>query len=321
MSPAVTAMVVVVVGLVLVAIVWAAASDLKSTPSDAPAHSGSAPVAEDRLRPILMDFHVRDTAAMIYYNVPLPAGDIDEHLKDLLCHDASLVLHDKRATGLPIDQVVTATVFGRRGDAPVEIGVIELESPGVIPEIAVPELIPHASVAGYDPLTHLGEQEFEVQPGVAGREPREGLGSFLDEIAFAKSVEAELRGAGIDPSNISLEDLAISLLRIGGYDVAVGRAGVSTPESGTAEVYVARKAGSEALIVVVPHAPGEHPELSERVVNAFVIEVAQRNPQRALLITDKFSPYLVYEKERSDPRCRFITRERLQAFVDSFALQ
>ncbi|MEA2010686.1 MAG: hypothetical protein U9N78_08280 [Actinomycetota bacterium] len=258
---------------------------------------------------------------MIYYNVPLADGDVDEHLKDLLCHDASLVLHDKRASGLPIDQVVTATVYGRRGDSSVEVGVMELESPGVIPEIAVPELIPHASMAGYDPLAHLGEQEFDVQPGVAGREPKEGLGSFLDEITIARSVEAELRGAGIDPLAVSLEDLALSLLRIGGYDVTVGRAGVSAPEGGTAEMFTARKAGSEALVVIVPHASGEHPELSERIVNTFVIEVAQQNPQRALLITDKFSPYIVYEKERSDPRCRFITRERLQAFVDSFAIQ
>lgn len=321
MSPTVTAIVVVVIGLVLVAIIWAAVSALKSTPSDVVARSGSAPVAEDRLRPILLDFHVRDTAAMIYYNVPLPEGDVDAHLKDLLCHDASLVLHDKRSSGLPIDQVVTATVFGRRGDASVEIGVMELESPGVIPEIAVPELIPHAPMAGYDPLARLGEQKFEVQPGVADREPKEGLGSFFDEITIARSVEAELRGVGIDPTDVSLHDLALSLLRIGGYEVAVGRAGVSMPDSGTAELYIARKAGFETLVVIVPHASGEHPELSERAVNAFVIAVAQQNPQRALLITDKFGPYLVYEKERSDPRCRFITRERLQAFVDSFALQ
>jgi hypothetical protein len=268
-----------------------------------------------------MDFHVHDTVASIYYNVPLPEGDVDEHLKDLLCHDASLVLHDKRASGLPIDHVVSASVFGRRGDEFVEIGVMELEEPGVIPEIAVPELIPHASMGGYDPLAHLGEQEFDVQPGVAGRESEEGLGSFLDEITIARSVEVQLRGVGVDPSNASLEDLALSLLKIGGYEVDLDRAGVSTVDSGTAELYTARKAGSETLVVIVPHAEGEHPELLERIVNTFVVEVAQTNPQRALLITDKFGPYLVYEKERSDPRCRFITRERLQAFVDSFALK
>jgi hypothetical protein len=86
-------------------------------------------------------------------------------------------------------------------------------------------------------------------------------------------------------------------------------------------MHIAQKAGSTSLVVIHEHQAGEHPELSEQAVNGFVIAVAQNNPQRALLITDMFSPYIVYEKERSDPRCRFITRERLQPFVDSFALQ
>ncbi len=321
MSPAATAIVVVIIGLVLIAVIWAVVSALQNTPSDAVSHSEAAPVAEDRVRPILVDFHVHDTTAMIYYNVPLPEGEVDEYLRDLVCHDASLVLHEKRAHGLPIAQVTRATVFGRRGDEAVQIGTREFEEPGLIPEIAAPELIPHMSVAGHDPLAHLGEQDLDIQPGVADREAKEGLSPFLDEIMIAEAVEVRLRAAGVDPANVSLQDLALSLLKTAGYEIEVGRAGVSTVESGTAEVYMARKAGSEALVVIVPHASGEHPELSERVVNTFVIAVAETNPQRALLITDKFGPYLVYEKERSDPRCRFITRERLQAFVNSFALQ
>jgi hypothetical protein len=39
------------------------------------------------------------------------------------------------------------------------------------------------------------------------------------------------------------------------------------------------------------------------------------------LITDKYGPYMIYDKERRNPKLRFITRERLQPFVDSFALQ
>ena len=321
MSPAVTAIVVVVVGVVLVAIIWAAVSALKGASPESGGGSGPAPVARDQLRPIVTDFHVRDTTAMIHYDVPLPEGEIDDHLRNLLCHDASLVLHEKTDHGLPIAQVTRATVFARRGDEAVQIGTREFEEPGLIPEIAAPELTPHASASGYDPLAHLGEQEFEIQPGVVAQAPSAGLPPFLDEITIAKSVEIQLRSAGIDPTNVSLQDLSASLLALAGYEIIVGRAGVSTMGSGVAEVYTARKAGSEALVVVVPHGTDEHPELSEKVVNSFVIQVAQANPQRALLITDKFSPYIVYEKERSDPRCRFITRERLQAFVDSFAVQ
>ncbi|MCL1693101.1 MAG: hypothetical protein M3096_05410 [Actinomycetia bacterium] len=321
MSPTVTAVIVVVVGMVLLGIIWAVMSIMRSTPADVSAGSGSARVARDQLRPILADFHVRGEIAEVYYAVPLPQGEIDDHLRDLLCHDASLVLHEKKTHGLPIEQVTRATVYGRLGEEPVEIGVIELEVPGEIPEIVAPELVPHASATGFDPLAHLGEQDFEFQPGLVDRESQEGLPPFLNEIVIAKSVEARLRAAGVDPTNVSLQDLSISLLRTAGYEVEVERAGLATPESGTAEMYRARKAGVDVLVVIAPHAEGEHPELGERTVNTFTIKVAQTSPQRALLITDKFGPYLVYEKERADPRCRFITRERLQAFVDGFAVQ
>ena len=321
MSPTVTAIIVIVVGMVLLGIIWAVASIMKSAPSDVSAGSTPARTARDQLRPILLDFHVRGDVAEIYYAVPLDEGEVDDHLRDLMCHDASLVLHEKRSHGLPIAQVTKARVYGRRGEEAVVIDVMDLEAPGEIPEIAAPELVPHASATGFDPLTHLGEQEFEVQPGVADRPSEEDLAPFLDEIVIAKPVEAQLRAAGIDPTNVSLRDLALALLRTAGYEVVVGRVAVSTVDSGSAEVYTARKAGLEVLVAIVPHHEGEHPELPEQIVNMFVIEVAHLNPQRALLVTDKFGPYLVHEKERSDPRCRFITRGRLQAFVDGFSIQ
>ena len=51
------------------------------------------------------------------------------------------------------------------------------------------------------------------------------------------------------------------------------------------------------------------------------MSVAEQSPQRAFLVTDKFGPYVMYEKERRDARVRFVTRERLQTFVDGFALE
>ena len=321
MSPTVTAIIVVVVGLILLGIVWAVASLMRSTASDVSAGSTPARVAHDQLRPILLDFHVRGDVAEIFYAVPLDEGEIDDHLRDLVRHDASLVLHEKKTHGLPIAQVTRARVHGRRREQAVLIDVMELEAPGEIPEIAAPELVPRASASGFDPLALFDEKDFKVQPGVADRVSDEELPPFLDEIVIAKPIEAQLRAAGIDPTEVSLRDLALSLLRTTGYEVVVGRVAVSTVESGSAEIYTARKAGNEMLVAIVPHHEGEHPELLERIVNTFVFEVAQLNPQRALLITDKFGPYLVYEKERSDPRCRFITRERLQDFVNGFAIQ
>ena len=51
-----------------------------------------------------------------------------------------------------------------------------------------------------------------------------------------------------------------------------------------------------------------------------MIDFEQSGTDRGLLVSDKFGPYLVYEKEKREPRVHFITRERLQQFVDSLAL-
>ena len=57
------------------------------------------------------------------------------------------------------------------------------------------------------------------------------------------------------------------------------------------------------------------------MISVFVADFAGAKTDRALLVTDKFGPFEVYERERRDPRCRIITRERLQKFVDSMALE
>ncbi len=41
---------------------------------------------------------------------------------------------------------------------------------------------------------------------------------------------------------------------------------------------------------------------------------------RGLMVSDKFGPFEVYERERREPRVRFVTRERLQGFVDALTV-
>jgi hypothetical protein len=271
-------------------------------------------------RPQVRDFHVRGEEAQVHYGVPLPAGEVGAHLRGLLYQDAIEVVREKRTQGLPIDQVQRIRVFGVRDGTSAEVGVVELPEPGQLPEVSAPDLVPHDTVAGYDPLTHLGEQDLDVSPGVAARSGREGLPPFQDEIEIPGTLEASLRAVGTDPRQASLEGLSLDLLRIGGYQVVETQSRVQTASGASATEYHATRDGRRTLLVIVPHEKGEYPELSETTVNRFIVAVAQDNPDRALLVSDKFGPFMMYDKEKHEPRCRFITRERLQAFVDSFAL-
>jgi hypothetical protein len=261
------------------------------------------------------DFHVQGDTATVSYDVPLPPGEVDEHLRDLLLHDAALVVREKSAAGLPIDQVHRVRARGLRDGEYVEAGVLELAEPGVVPELVAPDLVPHAATAGLDPLAHIGEQEFAVQPGIAPPTPGEGLEPIGSELELSRGVETSLRAAGIDPDTAGLEDLTLGLLALGGYSVSPAGG------QGAASRYLAHSGGEETLVEVLPHRAGEHPELSEQALNEFGVVFAEQNPTRAMLITDKYGPYAIYERERRNPKCKFITRERLQAFVDGFALQ
>ena len=51
------------------------------------------------------------------------------------------------------------------------------------------------------------------------------------------------------------------------------------------------------------------------------MEFVNSGADRGLLISDKFSPFGVYEREKREPRIRFVTRERLQKFIDALSLE
>lgn len=308
-----TAVAIAIVIVVAIAIAAAVAAALRGTSSGDLAAPEEP--ADARPRPKVADFHVQGDTATVSYDVPLPPGEVDEHLRDLLLHDAALVVRDKSEAGLPIDQVHRVRANGLRDGEYVEAGVLDLVEPGVVPVLAAPDLVPHAATGGFDPLAHIAEQEFEVQPGIAAPRPEEGLEPIGAELELSRGVEASLRAAGIDPRTAGLEDITLGLLAMGGYSVSPAGG------KGDASMYLAHSGGEETLVEVLPHRAGEHPELSEQALNEFGVSFAEQNPTRAMLITDKFGPYAIYERERRNPKCKFITRERLQAFVDGFALQ
>lgn len=314
-----------IIGIVIVVIVAAAAvgviSYLANRRTTEPTVPEQGAVAPTRPRPVVLDFHVRGEEAQVYFSVPLQESGADPVLRDLLVHEAVQVFAERRAHGLPLPGVRQVVAYGRRGEEPIEVGRVELPPDGELPVIAPPaELVPHSAVQGFDPLAHVSEQEFEVTPGVADVSDGSQLKPIGEELRLSEALDAQLRAQGVDPDDMSLHDLTLGLLASSGYVTTVNRAGFRTPEGPKGDIFVASKAGRQTLVGVLPHRNDEYPELSENIINQFVVIVAEQRPDRAILVTDKFGPYLIYDKERRNPNCRFVTRERLQSLVDSFAL-
>ncbi len=310
-------LVAVLVGVALGAVVWFISRNAKGGDSKQVASGGgvagglTSDTGFDRLRPPYREFHVRGDEALVYFDAPVPVGGADSVLKDLLVKEAVEVVREKRSHELPIDDVTTVRAFGRRDHEDVEVGSVSLETPGQLPAIDIPPLAPHASQVTFDPLGHLAEQQFSMTPGTAAQPADAGLKPLASELTLTANTEAGLRAQAVDPASMTATDMTLGLLRLGGYTVTPG---------GKDGAYVAARGGTRTFLVVVNHEAGEYPELEEKTINEFMVSFATSNAVRGMLVTDKYGPFLVYDKERREPRVRFITRERLQAFVDSFSM-
>ncbi len=51
-----------------------------------------------------------------------------------------------------------------------------------------------------------------------------------------------------------------------------------------------------------------------------MVDFMSSKADRGLLISDRYGPFEVYEREKREPRVRFVTRERLQGFVDALTV-
>jgi hypothetical protein len=274
-----------------------------------------APQAEidvEHPRPHVTEFHVRGEVATVTFDVPLPEGDVDEVLGELLLHESIEVVREKRHT-LPIDLVTKVVAMAGRNGEPRRVGAVNLPEPGVLPP---PSVAPPAFSFGhiaYDPL----EEEFSGEkpehiPSLADTKASDRLAPIGSELRLPRAVDLGLRAQGIDPATMQSGDLVLAMLTMFGYRISPGV---------NEDTFIAEKAGVRTFIRQVPHEEAGYPELEGGVISRFVAEVAGAKTERALLVTDKFGPFEVHERERRDPRCRFITRERLQKFVDSMALE
>lgn len=269
-----------------------------------------------RPMPPVESFHVRGETASVVFSVPLGDSEAGDHLTELLSANAVEYVREKVADGLPLEGVHSIAVSAKRGDADELLTTVELPGAGELPDEA--PILSRASLE-HDPIAAVAA--VVADSSVAAPT---GRSDTLDPVAtiveLSSPTEAHLRVMGIDPATMDLDELAVGFLRAGGYTVEPARSGFSMPSLGPDQVHTFSRASDSGVLAIVPHTPGEYPELDDKVLAEFSIAVAQAGPKRAILVTDKFSPYAMYERERRDPRLVFVTRERLQSFVDSFDL-
>ena len=302
-----------VVGIIIFLVVVAAIAYFVFRGVQAPPPElGTSKGPSEPVRPVppVAEFHVKGDAANVYFDVPLPEGD-DAVLEKLLLHEAMEVVREKRHT-LPIDQVARVVAYGKAGADYVVVGEVGLETPGTLPPPAPPPTV--FKSAGPDPLAAFGGTPGGSAPGLAVSAPEEGIGPAGAELELPAQIESGLRLQGVDPASAPAGELVLGLLRLSGFTVSP-----PTQEEGYA-TFVASNPTGRTYLFIDPLAETDYPELSEKMINRFMVGFEQSGHNRGLLVSDKFGPFLVYEKERREPRVHFITRERLQQFVDSLAL-
>jgi len=61
-------------------------------------------------------------------------------------------------------------------------------------------------------------------------------------------------------------------------------------------------------------------EVEESVIRRFLADFATSGADRGMLLSEKYAPFSIHEIENRQPKVRFITRERIQRFIDGMAL-
>jgi len=299
---------VIVAAAVVAIVVVVLATRSRSASSATPFGGGMVSVeVSDRLRPAVSEFHVVGAAARVHFEVPLP-DEPDEVLEELLGREAVEVVREKRHS-LPIDDVQEVVALGRRGGNWAVAATISLETPGELPPPMLPELLPHGG-RDIDVFDHISSLP-QSAPGITVPQKGEELPAFASEVRLPGAAAAALRSQGVDPSTATGPEIALGLMRASGYSL----------EASSADTYRARRAGQATFIRVIEHSAGSHPELDEHDIRRFVVDFGGSAADRGLLVSEKYAPFEIYDRERRDSRIRFVTRERLPGFIDALAIR
>jgi hypothetical protein len=248
--------------------------------------------------------------ARVTFDVPLE-DEVDEVLNDLLMDEAVEVVRQKRHT-LPIDDVQHIVVLAGR-DKVREVGRTKLPSPGELPPPGLDSGLSFTHIAR-DPFAAPFEEE-GPDHGVAyetrSDTPADELPPLRDDLRIPKGLDRGLRALGTDPEQLNGPEFVIALLRMFGYRVT---------EQAFPGSYMAIKDGVSTYIATDSYEKGQYPEIDDAVIRRFLADFGTSGAERGMLISDKYAPFKVHEIETNQPKVRFVTRERIQRFVDSMAL-
>ncbi len=273
-----------------------------------PAEESSKPVPIESMRKApVAEFHIVGDEARVTFDVPLEE-ESDDVLNELLVDEAVETVREKQHH-LPIGDVRHVVAFAGR-DNVREVGRTKLPSPGVLPP-PPPVSMLHLGNVARDPFTAETSGQESVAYQTKSDIPADELRPIGEELKVPKGLERGLRATGLDLSTANGPDIVLGLLRLFGYNVA------ATPDP---NVFMADKAGETTLVVVDPYTKGDYPEVEESTVRSFAGKFSMSGANRGVFVSAKYAPFMIYSLERNEPRIRFITRERLQEFIDSMAM-
>ncbi len=306
--PNVAIALIVIAGLLIGGYYWlkkqtAAKQADDSTSEEAGGGGGISPGS----RAPVVDFHVSGRQAMVTFDVPLDDED-DEILNELLVDEAVEVVREKRHQ-LPITDVHEVVALAGRGKVR-EVGRTKLPNPGVLPPPPPVSLL-HLGNVTHDPFTAENSTEHAAAYETKASVPSDDLPPIGEELRIPKGLQRGLRATGVDVETASGAEIIVGLLQLFGYSLDTS--------SGTGS-YTAHKGGETTLFVVDPYQTGDHPEVGEETIRAFAGRFSMSGANRGVFVSEKYAPYAIYEVEKREPRIRFLTRERLQEFIDSMAI-
>ena len=256
-------------------------------------------------RPPVAAFDVESGIAKVTFAVPMPAR-VDDVLRDVLMAEAVEVVRERRH-GSAVPPFTEIAVYAGT-PTPHEITIRSFPD-GVLPDEPGPSLLNLSAIA-MDPLEVLvGEGPSKLD--LPSRSIGDQIGPVGGDISVPRAVDTGLRAQGIDPETMTAAQLVTGMLGLVGYKVTPGVAD---------HTWFAHKGGERTFIREDPLTPDAHPEVDEGSIQRFLFEFQTAGTDRGLFVSDKYAPFGIYEKEAREPRIRFLTRERLQKFVDGLSL-